>query len=214
MSSGKKLSATSQRTQSDRERDLEVIAEKHLRGWTFREISEHISKIRLYDLSVSTIYKEMQIVRERWLNSALVNFDEAKARELARIDELETAAYRAWEKSWEDAESSEKEELIEEGVQGGRGRRPRIEEGENDAKFRRAREVVRRKGRLGLPAYLQVIQWCIDKRIKIYGLESPKEQIITWRDTVRDLGLNDEDVLASAKTIIEAELRDADDSES
>lgn len=85
----------------DRRTDMEIakqdtiISEMYLNGSTQMEIAEAINK------SQPTVSRAIKRIHERWLESPLVNFNEAKMRELAAIDRVEQAAWEAWEASRE-----------------------------------------------------------------------------------------------------------------
>jgi ParB-like chromosome segregation protein Spo0J len=72
-----------------------IISEMYLEGRTQAEIAEAIGK------SQPTISRAIRRIHERWLASPLVNFNEAKMRELAAIDRVEQAAWEAFEASRE-----------------------------------------------------------------------------------------------------------------
>lgn len=124
---------TRKRTKGERERDYAIIARLYLEGKTHQEIAEYISDRpdTSYTLTRQAITKELKKLRETWLTTSLVNVNEKRAEELAKIDRLEREYWDAWEAS--QAESDD-----------------------------------------GDPRYLQGVQWCISRRIKIFGLDAPK----------------------------------------
>ena len=110
-------------------------------------------------MSRQQIAYDLKTLHQRWLESALVNVDAAKARELAKIDELERTAYEAWE-----ASRSDKETRTAEKTTGGTADR--------------SKAVSRQERRDGNPAYLSIILACIEKRCQILGLNAPKRVTI------------------------------------
>jgi hypothetical protein len=73
------------------------VAKLYLLGKTQYEIAREVG------CSQGTVGNDLSALREEWLASALLDFGEAKARELARIDNLESEAWAAWYRSAEDS---------------------------------------------------------------------------------------------------------------
>jgi hypothetical protein len=111
------------------------------------------------DLGIAqgTVSKDLAIIREEWKASALTDFDEKKARELAKIDHIEEVAWAAWERSCEDAEVRHSKT---EQVPGGAGVMAPI----------KVVEETTAKGQSGNPAFLERVSWCVEARLKILGL--------------------------------------------
>lgn len=130
------------------------VATLYLRGVTQWEIAEQM------DVNQATISRDLKALQEEWLQSALVDINEAKAKELAKIDALEIEYYQAWERSQEDAETIINEKI---GTQKG------------ESLDKRGKEVRKLVGQSGDPRFLQGVQWCINKRCEILGLDSPKK---------------------------------------
>lgn len=130
-------------------RDRRRIADLYLQGWLQVDIAAEL------DLNQSTISRDLKALYGVWLQSALVDFDEAKANELAKIDRLEREYWDAWGRSRLDAET----ETVKEGI---------------DADVREYSEkVFQIKGQVGSVSFLRGIQWCIEQRCKILGVEAP-----------------------------------------
>lgn len=145
------------RSKSQLVRDRRRIADLYLAGRTQIYIAEEL------DLSQSTISNDLQALQKEWRESALVDLDKAKAKELARIDRLERAYWREWEKSKKD-----KEVVIKKGVRGASGER-------NEA-------TKREEGQRGDPRYLSGVQWCIEQRCKILGIYAAAKHELTGKD--------------------------------
>lgn len=126
------------------------IASMYLRGRLQAEIAEELK------ISPATVSRDLKALQEEWRRSALIDIDTAKARELAKIDELECTYWVAWERSQEDAESETKKV-----VDSGDGKRYEAQ--------------TQRKGQAGDPRFLQGIQWCIERRCKILGADAPMQ---------------------------------------
>ena len=136
------------RTPFEREQNLVEIARRYLHGMSQMEIADELG------LSQSQISRDLKVLHERWMKSSLVDLNEAKARELARIDNLEREYWDAWRDSrGERLETNTKQ----------------IAGGANDRK-----EVSIKKVKLeGNPDFLTGIQWCIEMRCKILGIYQP-----------------------------------------
>jgi hypothetical protein len=103
-----------------------------------------------------------------WRQSALIDINEAKARELAKIDTLELEYWTAWKRSQEDAESE---------ITKMQGNPPKPNEANPlPAKMETQKK---REGQSGNPAFLRGIEWCINKRCEILGVDAPVKQQLT-----------------------------------
>lgn len=125
-------------------RDRVIIARMYLQQSTQMEIAQKL------ELDQATISRDLQDIQEEWRKSTLIDMNEAKQRELARIDQLEREAWDAWQRSI--GEKVEKTKKIK-------------EDGTD--------ETVRTYDEAGDPRYLSVIAECIEKRMKILGLNAP-----------------------------------------
>jgi predicted transcriptional regulator len=130
-------------------RDRRRIADLYLQGWLQVEIGEEVG------VSQATVSRDLKALQEEWLQSALVDFDKAKARELARIDRLEREYWRAWVRSVEDKEVEVQE---------------KVEAGEKQG---RLKVSLRREGQAGDARFLAGVQWCIEQRCQILRLYAP-----------------------------------------
>lgn len=153
------------RRKADREAALDKLSRLYLTGRSQRKCAE------LLGVAPSTICKDLATLQARWQASALENIDAAKARELARIDAMERAYWDAWRRSCRDKESETAEKTT-----GGDGERTKAGK--------------RREGQAGNPAFLAGVQWCVEQRCKLIGLEAPKR--LEMRDTTPAESLTDE----------------------
>ena len=150
-------------------RDRRRIADLYLRGWLQVDIAAEVG------LNQSTVSRDLTVLQDDWKRAALMDLNEAKARELAKVDALEIEYWKAWENSLKDAEVFITEKV---GTQ----------KGTNMDK--RGKEVFRREGQTGNPSFLAGIQWCINKRCEILGLDAPKSTDLTsGGDRIRAIGL-------------------------
>jgi len=127
-----------------------------------------------YGLSQAQISKDLAAIRAAWLASAVRDFDTAKAQELAKIDEVERAAWDGWRRSQEEKQIGTIEEsddpIVYTDVKG----EPHVK-----SKIRK-RKSMRKEGQSGSPAFLNTILTCIERRCSILGLDAPKRFKIDW----------------------------------
>ncbi len=136
------------------------IATMYLRGDYQSAIAQALG------IDQATVSRDLKALRAAWLQSAVRDFDAARAEELAKIDQVEAEYWGAWERSKKDKEIAVQET---DGTQDERTKRPRIK-----------KAMLRKEGQSGNPAYLAGILTCIDKRCQILGLDAPKRFVIDW----------------------------------
>jgi hypothetical protein len=136
-------------SKEQREENRMQIASLRLRGLTFPEIAAEVN------LSVSEAYREYKVVEQRWRVAAFDDLAELKARELARIDLIEQEAWRAYERSQEMSIETRQSFVQEDGRQELVGAMGKKTNRDGDAKW------------------LRVILECVDKRVRLLGLDSP-----------------------------------------
>lgn len=149
--------AKTPRSKAQREADLLALSSLYLQGYTQAEMGER------FGVSQSQISLDLKKVYERWRESSVINFDAAKQRELERIDEVERAYWQAWRDSRRDSKKTKKL-----AIRAGAGETIRGEE---------ANET-----RSGNPEYLKGVQWCIEQRCKILGINAPTKTEVTEID--------------------------------
>jgi hypothetical protein len=132
-------------------RDRRRVADLYLKGWIQADIAEEVG------LNQGTVSRDLKALHKEWLASALVDIDEAKSRELAKIDKLEREYWQAWERSQEDAETVTKKATETGGVE-------------------RKEGAIVTKGQAGDPRFLAGVQWCIERRCKILGIDAPEKK--------------------------------------
>jgi len=141
--------------------DRVLITEMYLRAVPQYKIAEELG------LSPATITNELKKIRQLWLDAQITNFNERQVTELAKIDKLESEAWVAWDKSKE-GETTTTKKVIDKlgGIKAGVTK-------EDADTF---------KPSPGNPAYLNKIQWCIETRIKMFGLAASIE--VNWKAKV------------------------------
>lgn len=157
------MSTGKRRSNAQIARDRRRISDLYLQGWIQADIAATVG------ISQSTISRDLKALQAGWLQSALMDFNEAKSRELAKVDRLEREYWQAWARSCEDAETVRQE--------GSRKKHKKDEDNnENDDKLPSVDKIVKtRKGQAGDPRFLQGVQWCIDRRCKILGIDAPQK---------------------------------------
>lgn len=134
------------------------IARLYLHGKKIDEIA------RALNLTKTIVIRDLDYIRRVWMMSAIIDLDEAKSRELARLDELEATAWDAWQRSKTDKRSISRT-TKDVPVRGG----------DDDTDY--AQQVEKRytrDQRTGNVLYLEMVMKCIERRCKILGLDAPE----------------------------------------
>ena len=163
--------ASPKRTTFQIERDRRDVADLYLQGWTQARIAEHLDNRndREYDFTRSMVGYDLRALQKAWQKSALIDVDKVKAQELAKVDKLERTYWDAWERSQEDAETIRQEGSSKDTV---KGELPPIQ-----------KLIIFRKGQTGDPRFLQGVQWCIERRCKILGIDAPERHDLRTDNT-------------------------------
>lgn len=175
-------SGDSKRTLEQREMDLIWEARLYLQGLPIAHIARTVSEGRSYELSYEMARFDIQMLLQRWQESYLLDFDAARSKELARIDQLEQAYWEGWERSKADKETNEVESIKDSSTSRKNVTVPT---------YNRSKAKKKTENQPGQAVFLNGIQWCIDKRCQILGLDSPKEISISWREQARKAGIDD-----------------------
>lgn len=186
--------AATKRTPTQREYDLGRITTLYLTGHSQRDIAKVIG------LDQAQINYDLKEIRKRWRESSLVEFNEAKHRELARIDELETAYWDAWRRSTvELVRTTQRRGTRDEDA-------PAPTKGAAKSILPKTFEeaTVVKEQQVGNPAFLTGVQWCIEQRCKILGIYEATKISFDWRKAVEEQGY---DAAAILEGIIEGYAR-------
>jgi hypothetical protein len=138
------------RTKDERERDLAEVAKHYLRGMVQIEIVKKLCEGKPYTLSLNTLRNDLKELRRRWIESSMIDFNEARSNELAKLDHLENTYWDAWEESRRHRETS-----------------MHAQEQGRDAKLKTS---LRREQQVGDPRFLDGVMRCGVERRKILGL--------------------------------------------
>lgn len=154
------------RTKIQREYDLKETASLYLQGQPQHYISDHLAKNRPYKVSQQVISRDLKEIQKRWLKSSLVDFNEARAQSLAKIDHLEQTY---WAQFFESKGPTVKRKTAK-----------RVDGRTTEA----TQEVSLGTGN---PQFLKGVEWCVDRRIKLLGLDAPTKNLVSvkdWRETL------------------------------
>jgi hypothetical protein len=148
------IMGTHKRSKSQVNRDRRKISSLYLQGVGQWEIGERLG------ISQPTVSRDLKVIQTEWRERNLEDIGELKRVELEKIDHLEQTYWDAWQRSIEDAETIRQEG--EAGAAGGSNVKPK--------------KIVRTaKGQIGDPRFLAGVQWCINKRADILGIDAPKK---------------------------------------
>ena len=146
--------AAPKRTQFQKEHDYERITAYYLKGEYQSAIAEKLG------VTQQQISLDIKTIQARWRKSTTFNLDEHKAKELAKLDELEREYWRAWLSSTEERTRERNKTTGTKTPQGA------IQSARGEV----SKETEQRDGN---PAFLTGVLSCIDRRVKILGLDAP-----------------------------------------
>lgn len=144
------------RNLAQRAKHRQRIAELRLKGTTIAEI------VRSLRLSESTVHREIRSLNAEWKASAAASIDEHRARELRKLELVEQAAWKEYERSRKDYTKKTAEDVE---IKGRDGEGPTVLPG--------TKHKVETGGRLGDPRLLQIALNAGEARRKILGLDAP-----------------------------------------
>lgn len=137
------------------ELDRAKAATMYLQGWTQAQIAQEM------DRTPAQVFHDLKVVRQIWLDNSLAAMTEIKARELAKIDEVEKEAWEAWRESKKEHIASSLK-VVEPTMVAAGAPVPGMQT-----------KQTKREKRTGSVEYLNTIQWCIEQRLKIFGGYAP-----------------------------------------
>jgi hypothetical protein len=139
------------------ERDRRKIAQAYLAGRSQMDIASELG------LDQSTVSRDLTAIQKEWRIARIDDIDERKHIELAKIDNLELTYWESFTRSCM-AAASETTKMI---GAGGSTAPQRVE------------QTRREDAQVGDPRFLSGVQWCIEKRCALLGLDAPKKQDFT-----------------------------------
>ena len=152
------------RNKMQRQLDLVRTAEMYCQGMPQVAIAKEIG------ITQPAIVNDLKVIRKEWAERRVASFDQHVSNELAKIDNLERVAWEAWEAS--QLPSQRTSERVVDGI----------------SSIRNTSEK-----RDGNPAFLAQVERCIEKRIKLMGLNAPEMIALTdWRRSAVEQGVDPE----------------------
>jgi len=169
----------------------EIIAGLYLKGVPQYVIAEEVQSRMDISCSRQQVTADIHVLIEEWRESAKRDIETAKMQELAKIDSLEREYWEAWEKSKTDY----KQRYVKrKGVNMTDDERERFIADEEE---RGQKEMII----FGDPRFLQGVQWCINKRCEIFGVNAPIEITSTIKGGFPDY--TDDELRDSVTTFLE-----------
>lgn len=178
-----KVRAT-RRGKARRQHDLHEVSRLYLEGVSQPAIAERLS------ITVPQVASDLRVIRRAWRRAQVANFDEQRSREVAKIDHLEAVYWDAWFRSQRDQEET-------------------ITERRDGVTAVALARVRRRTGITGDAVYLAGVQWCIERRIRLLGLDAPTritvESVRAEAERIAAVtGFSVDEIIAEAQTIVNA----------
>lgn len=170
--------------------DMQSLSSMYLRGVRQADMAKQLG------VSISTVERDLHKLRRQWQEVANYNFQSVKMEQLAKIDEIERAAWEAYEASKQD-----KRKVTH-----------------FDEKVNPRTVTQKDEGRAGDAKWLDKISWCVEQRCKILGFHAPKEVAMTHSKIDRPLEeLSKEELMmiaqrrkVDAALAVETEIMEAD----
>ena len=164
--------AATKRSPFRREADFVIITRLYLEG----KSQSHIANV--VGVSQQQISSDLKAIQKRWKKDTAFNLDEAKNRELARIDNLEATYWTAWENSCKKRVAKSIRQSFDDLLSGD------------------SNNAIRTEERDGNPLLLNGVLECIKQRCKILGINAPEKLAHSGRidtDTRIIIGDSDDD---------------------
>jgi hypothetical protein len=137
------------------------MARLYLQGKPIIEIAHELG------ISEPTAGTYLREISQAWRESANVDFSLQRAIELEKLDQLEATFWEAWQKSLEDVTKTQLDAEPDASDTGG--------------KMKPRRQRVTRTGSTGNPAFLDGVYKCIDRRIKLLGIDAAERYVLESR---------------------------------
>ena len=142
--------------------DRVFLTDLMIRGMSLERMADALAEARGYRLHFSTIRRELGIIIDEYKERNDDLLDRHRQRQLMRLDAQEAEAWRAWEKSKEDAITKQGERTT----------------GQNGAAGGREKSLVKQAGRVGNAEFLRVMLSIAERRCKLLGLDAPARNVL------------------------------------
>lgn len=176
-------------TRNPEQRDLcrRVAVALYCKGHPQRAIAETLARDYGIAISVAQVCLDIKAVRAEWREEYREEINELKLRELGKIDNLERTYWEGFERSQRDRERRQTKRKREPGEKG---------DGGKPAALVAEETAVIVEGKDGDHRWLAGVQWCIERRIALLGIEAPRKVELAGADggpiKVEDGGMPDE----------------------
>lgn len=150
------------------------IVDSYLLGKSVRQIKDILKGEHGVKFAPNLITKIINEAVKEWEANKTDQIGQHKARELEKINRLECEYTKAWERSCQEA-VTETEEMTRTKVG---------KQGERRPKMAVTKLAKTKKQNVGDSKFLDGIQWCIEMRCKILGLEAPVQMVQNTTVTV------------------------------
>ncbi len=146
------------RTDAQKELDRLFITEYLVKAYTITQIYKKLNdkNKELYQISYQQVYQDSKKIMQEWHDERMDLIDHETDKILKTLEKMQQEAWEAWEKSKELAKLKTKSE-------GKLGKSGELEHG-------KIVEQTKETG-YGDTKYLDVVQYCIDKRMELFGLK-------------------------------------------
>ena len=145
--------------------DRILLTDFMVRGMTLEQMADKLAEVRGYRLHFTTINREVRLITDEYKKRNDDLLDRHRQRQLMRLDAQEQEAWRAWEKSKEDAITKQ-------------GERISGQAGQNGAAAAREKSLVKQSGRVGNAEFLRVMLSIAERRCKLLGLDAPAKNVL------------------------------------
>ena len=154
------MAITPARQETQRIKDQKAIAELRLKGLSQQAIAERLG------ISQPTVCRDLKVIHQEWQDSAKEDIGCIVARELAKLDMMETELWNEWQRSKLESQKKVVEERPT--AKGGTGKILRIETA----------------GQTGDARYINALLGIQDRRAKLLGIDAPTKGVLNVGGTV------------------------------
>jgi hypothetical protein len=150
-----------------------AVMDQYMRG------SNQYTLAAKHGVTQQTISKDLAWVRKLWVKNTMLDMDEAKAREVAKLDNLELMYLEEWQRSKQTFSKTRHIKTAK-----SRPSRRKTKEGEllEQETEKYAEDFEETEERAGDPRYLQGAERCVEQRCKILGLYAATKVEATGKD--------------------------------
>lgn len=153
-------------TDTQKAKVKEIVAKNALRNGRLRDAVAIIDSVLGVTLSISQLSRYLKKERQTWSKNAQNAITQAKAKELAKLDQLEREVYIQWDKSTQDSET-----IIDKETRFGDFQTKKV------------------SGQSGNPRYIDALVAISKRRAELLGLDAPTKQetTITLEKDIEDM---------------------------